>query len=296
MSTPCSTNGMNPSPLTTTKRTCALTMARNDEFFLHRWVAYYGNQLGMENLYVFLDGTDQQLLTPLPAAVHLTAVPHLEGDVHTADRRRIDFLSAEAARLFANGYDLVIGTDVDEFLVVDPELHLTLPAYLSRQPVATSLSALGIDVGQHLQAEAPLRDALPFLSQRRYALLSDRYSKASVLARPVRWGSGFHRVRRHNFHIADGLYLFHFGCVDYDRLRARFADDERIADGWEAHLRRRARTIHIITHATPRGWEQTTRRARRLQQIFRQPYAWNKPTMLRQKWVVEIPERFRSLV
>lgn len=279
-----------------TKRIAALTMARNDEFFLHRWVAYYGMQLGMENLFVFLDGTDQQLLTPLPADVHLTAVPHLEGDVHTADRRRIDFLSAQAAQLFDVGYDLVIGTDVDEFLLVDPVLHLTLPAFLSRQPVATSLSALGIDVGQHLATEDALRDDQPFLCQRRYALLSDRYSKASVIARPVRWGSGFHRVRRHNFHIADGLYLFHFGCVDYDRLRARFTDKERMADGWEAHLRRRARTIHIITHASAREWEQTTRRARRLQQLFRQPYAWNKPTMLRQRWVVEIPERFRTLV
>jgi len=279
-----------------TKKIAALTMARNDEFFLHRWVAYYGSQLGTENLFVFLDGTDQQLASPLPADVHLTTVPHLEGNVHTADRRRIDFLSAQAATLFDGGYDLVIGTDVDEFLIVDPMLHLSLPAFLSSLPIATSLSALGIDVGEHLEKESAIQPAHPFLSQRRYALLSDRYSKASVIARPVQWGSGFHRIRGHNFHIADGLYLFHFGCVDYNRLRARFSDEERIADGWEAHLHRRARTIHIITHATPREWEQTTRCARRIQQIFRQPYAWNKPTMLRQKWVVEIPKRFQHLV
>ena len=271
-------------------------MARNDEAFLHRWTAYYGAQLGMQNLYVFLDGTDQTLLQPLPEGVHVAVIEHIEGNRSTADGRRIDFLSAQAANLFAEGYDLVIGTDVDEFLLVEPSLNLSLAEFLSQRRISTSLSALGIDVGQHLENEAPIDDVLPYLHQRRYALLSDRYSKASVLARPVPWGSGFHRVRGHNFHIANGLYLFHFGCVDYNRLKARFTDGERSADGWEAHLHRRARTIHLITESSPKAWEQTVARARRLQNIFRQPYAWNKPTMLRQKWVVEIPERFRNLV
>lgn len=278
-----------------------MTMARNDEFFLRRWIAYYGAQFGGENLYVFLDGTDQ---TPflsgdeaLPKGVHITTVAHVEGNRATADRRRIDFLSDKAAALFREeGYDLVVGTDVDEFLIVDPTWNLSLPEFLSRQRIDCSLSALGIDVGQHLVEEAPLDPAHPLLSQRRYALLNDRYTKASVLARPVPWGSGFHRVRKHNYHIADGLYLFHFGCVDYARLRARVTEGERPAEDWEAHLKRRARTIHVITQATPKAWEQTTRRARRLQTVFRQPYAWNKPTMLRQRWVVEIPERFRNIV
>ena len=41
------------------KHIAAITMARNDEFFLSRWVAYYGRELGIENLYIILDGTDQ---------------------------------------------------------------------------------------------------------------------------------------------------------------------------------------------------------------------------------------------
>jgi len=279
------------------KAIAALTMARNDEFFLHRWAAYYGAQLGMQNLYVFLDGTDQELSLPLPEGVHVTSVAHLEGSRAAADRRRIDFLSSQAASLLSSqGYDLVIGTDADEFLIPDPALGQTLPEFLSSQRVATSLSGLGIDVGQHLDKETPLDPRQPFLSQRHYALLSDRYTKASVLAKPVAWGSGFHRVRRHNFHIADGLYLFHFGSADYDRLRRRFTQGERPAEGWEAHLNRRARTIHSVTAATPRPWDPTVRHARQWQTILRQPYAWNKPTMLRRKLVVEIPNRFQNLV
>lgn len=39
----------------TTKRIAAITMARNDEFFLNRWIKYYGEQIGTENLYIYLD-------------------------------------------------------------------------------------------------------------------------------------------------------------------------------------------------------------------------------------------------
>lgn len=32
------------------KRIAVLTMARNDDFFLHKWVEYYGRELVKENL------------------------------------------------------------------------------------------------------------------------------------------------------------------------------------------------------------------------------------------------------
>lgn len=43
------------------KKIAAITMARNDEFFLGRWIKYYGNEIGTENLYIYLDGTDQTI-------------------------------------------------------------------------------------------------------------------------------------------------------------------------------------------------------------------------------------------
>ena len=42
------------------KKIAAITMARNDEFFLNRWIKYYGSLLGEENLYIYLDGLDQK--------------------------------------------------------------------------------------------------------------------------------------------------------------------------------------------------------------------------------------------
>ena len=36
-------------------------MARNDEFFLEKWINYYGNCFGEENIYILLDGEDQSI-------------------------------------------------------------------------------------------------------------------------------------------------------------------------------------------------------------------------------------------
>ena len=44
------------------KRIAAVSMCRNDSFFLERWISYYGNILGYKNLYLFIDGIDQNYL------------------------------------------------------------------------------------------------------------------------------------------------------------------------------------------------------------------------------------------
>ena len=276
------------------KRICAVTMVRNDEFFLRRWTAYYGKELGPENLFVFLDGMDQPLPDWCPD-VNVVAKERVPGQVAAADRGRIDFISEQAAGLLQS-YDMVIGTDVDEFLVVDPALNVTLADFLSSLPEKTSFSGLGIDVGQHTGLENELDDSKSFLSQRHHAVLSTRYSKASVITRPVRWGSGFHRIRNGNFHIVKDLYLFHFGCVDLKRLEAKFTDKDKVATGWSRHLKKRAKTIFTVSSSKARNWDRWIPFARNVQNLVRPPYAWNKPAMFNLKIVVSIPERFQEIV
>ena len=43
------------------KKIAAITMVRNDDFYLKHWTRYYGAELGEENLYIYLDGKDQKL-------------------------------------------------------------------------------------------------------------------------------------------------------------------------------------------------------------------------------------------
>ncbi len=277
------------------KRIAALTMARNDDFYLRKWVEYYGGQLGRENLYIFLDGLDQ-VVGDFCAGTHAQAVEKIGSQVIEAEKGRLRFLSGKAAELLSGGYDLVIGVDADEFIVVDPKLGMSLPEYLSSLKVKDSVSALGLDFGQKIGEEEEIREDEPFLHQRHYAQLGTRYTKPSIIAKPLVWGSGFHRIKGHNFHIAKDLYLFHFGYFDLARIQARYTDKDRMDQGWGEHMHKRSRTIRLVTEKKALDFDRWTKFARRCQTVCRPPYAWNKPGMLELKIVVRIPDRFRDLV
>ena len=113
------------------KRIAVITMARNDEFFLSRWIQYYGNQVGTENLYIYLDGLDQNIPENAGNA-HITKLPHTDMSRSAGDKYRIGKISALAKELLKT-YDIVIGCDADEFLIVDPKLKTTLHQYLSNK-------------------------------------------------------------------------------------------------------------------------------------------------------------------
>lgn len=270
-------------------------MVRNDDFFLRKWVEYYGRELGKENLYIYYDGVDQvvgDFCQGTNAFVH----PKIGTQVVAAEKERLKFLSECAAELFSKGYDLVIGVDADEYVVVDPKLGIGLQEYLSRQSIDVSLSPLGLDFGQKLGEEDDLVSEKTFLKQRHYAQIGTRYTKPSIVAQPCRWGSGFHRVKGHNFHIASDLYLLHFGYADSKILEERLGDADRVAQGWEKHIYKRSRTIKYATEEKARDFDRWTRIARVFQTWCRPPYALNKPAMFELRIVVKIPERFDEIL
>ncbi|MBO7508700.1 MAG: glycosyltransferase family 2 protein [Alphaproteobacteria bacterium] len=271
------------------KRIAAITMARNDEFFLSRWIEYYGREIGLENLYIILDGTDQ--VAPKNSAnAHIIKMPHTDMSRAAGDKYRIGKISDLATELFKK-YDIVIGCDSDEFLIVDPTANMKLAEYLSAAKYRTTVSGLGLDIGQNMDCEKPLDISKPFLKQREYALLSTRYTKPVVLFRPARWGSGFHHIKKHNFHIDNNLYLLHFGAVDMEMLVTKAANR---GPDWVNHLRRRGNgTINMVTKKHAHGTF-AIRIARIMQRVFRPIYAWNKPSMLGLKLVVKIPSQFKK--
>jgi len=232
------------SNLSPVKRIAAVTTVRNDTIFLEKWVRYYGRQFGAKNLYVFIDGHDQ----PLPewlGEINTIVLPHLPLKRAKADARRAQVMSQLARGLF-HYFDAVIATDVDEFLIVDPNVNLTLIEYLSQSKATTTMSGLGLDVGQHLEQESALDLRRPFLDQRNFAHLSSRYTKPVVAFRPVTWGSGMHRIKGRNFHIDPNLFLFHFGMVDYELATGKTTDQDRLNSGWKKHLSRREALFKII--------------------------------------------------
>ena len=273
------------------KHIAALTMVRNDDFFLEKWVDYYGRELGKENLYIYYDGEDQAV-ADICQGTNAFLHPKIGNQVVAAEKERLRFLSEKAAELFGKGYELVIGVDADEYIVVDPKKGQSLKEYLSNQDIDVCLSPLGLDFGQKLGEEEDLTSERTFLSQRHYAQIGTRYTKPSIIAKPCRWGSGFHRVKGHNFHIAKDLFLLHFGYADKKILGERLGDADRMAQGWEKHIYKRSRTIKYATEKKAHDFDRWTRFARICQTWCRPPYALNKPAMFELRIVVKIPERF----
>lgn len=271
-----------------------VSMVRNDSFFVLKWINYYSKQVGHENLFLILDGLDQALPEGF-GHINVIRLPQRNLSRIQGDRSRARLISHFARSLF-HRYDIVIAHDIDEYLVIDPDLQLTFGEFFQKQVRSASLSALGLDVGQHLKLELPIDAARPFLEQRSFAHVSARYTKAVVATRPLTWGSGFHRVKGKNFHIDPDLYLFHFGMVDFDISRAKAGDQSLLAAGWQEHLGRRYELFDLIMNNSAIEDESFLKRARMRQSLLRPLYALNKPGMLREKPVIKIPERFRSVL
>jgi len=269
-------------------------MARNDDFFLSRWIKYYGKQFGEENLYIYLDGEDQK--APQNAGkTNIILKSRVAEHVVKAERKRLRFLSARAAELFEK-YDIVVGVDADEFLILDPKTNETLAEYLSKISGKISVSGLGVDVAQHLKKETTLDYDLPFFEQRSYAVLSSRYTKPSVIFKPIRWGAGFHRVKGHNFCIDKNLYLIHFGSVDYKMIMKKFEDSDFISTGRIRHIKKRTKSVQLVTKKRANEGDKWFSIARIVQTIIRPIYALNKPSMCGWKLVVKIPKRFKNIL
>ena len=269
-------------------------MVRNDLFFISKWVKYYGLQFGEENLYLVLDGHDQ----PFPDKhdkINVIRVPHRKLSRTRGDRNRAKLVSNLAKSLFCR-YDIVIAHDIDEFLVVDPNTNQSLAEYLQKPIWSSSLSGLGLDVAQHLELEQPIDHSRPFLEQRSFAHVSSRYTKPVVATAPIRWGSGFHRIKGRNFRIDPNLFLFHFGMVDYGKSKDKLNDLSLHSAGWTGHLGRRSQLFDLILKDNALEGDRFFPTARFRQKLFRPIYAINKPGMLSEKPIVKIPERFKSII
>src|SRR6056300_1613315 len=157
------------------EKVAVISMVRNDTFFADKWISYYGAQFGFENLFLFVDGMDQN--SPKQAGkINCFQIPHQSYKRAKGDRVRARMISNFAKDLFSS-FKVVLAMDIDEFLVIDPKKNISLKAYLLQDFSSISLSALGIDVGQHPEIENAVDLKKSFLSQRKFGQISDRYTK-----------------------------------------------------------------------------------------------------------------------
>jgi len=147
------------------------------------------------------------------AEVNFIRLPNKPSERTQGDRRRARVMSHFAHGLFLL-FDSVLAMDVDEFLVVDSQVGYTLSEYLeSKQGKHSTLSGLGLDIGQHMIKESDIDLTKPFLSQRSYANINSRYTKPIVANRPVTWALAYIELKGEIIISTKTYFYFILECL-----------------------------------------------------------------------------------
>jgi hypothetical protein len=199
-----------------TDRTAVIAMVYGDSF-IEKWIDHYSRQVGIEHLYVVSHGQNDFHRKVCSSANHLVVPRKFDKSFDLRRRSLLDHLSNG----LLEAYDTVIVTDVDEFIVVNPDLNLSLAEYLlgRREAVLCPIgfNVVPVEVGRAIDWGARILDQAPL------AFYSPAFCKPVLKKKPCQNGPGGHSLVGSGFFVDPNLVLFHLKFVD-SRLAKRYDD------------------------------------------------------------------------
>lgn len=188
----------------------ALTMVRDDAFFLKAWLRHYGGLLGRENCYIVNHGRGP-LVAELAEGCNVIGIP---GDPHpNFDMKRWRMLNnlVQGLRCY---YTHVIVGDVDELVVADPDCGMDLLEFLQATRGRRVLTPVGLEVIHRTDIEPePVTDHV--IGPRRHVRLAMHYAKPCILSTGVKIARGGHFTQHEKLETPEPLYLFHLKYCDF---------------------------------------------------------------------------------
>lgn len=210
-------------------RIAAITFCRDEGRMLPLWIRYYGGQLGVENLYVVDDNSEDGSTDDLPCDV--LRIPPIRGGRFNSTRMA---MVGNLGRALLAVYDVVLFCDTDEFIVPDPDKWPGLKAYIEAKSEegVNAVGSLGFNVVHDVGSEPPLDLTQPLLGQRQLAKFLPLMCKPAIKWVPAHWSDGTHGVRT-PYAVDPDLWMFHMKYADRGHLQD--AADHRLrmveADG-----------------------------------------------------------------
>ena len=193
-------------------RVAAVTIVRNSDFFLRKWRSHYGSLFGSDHLYVIHDGVLDQ---SDPAFMPNDIQHEFRRSRKNFDMEAAEFQSKLCNKLL-NDYDIVIRTDVDELLTVDP-LHGGWSDVYEECFQSGYVYSLGLDVVHRDDIEPSFDLTNSIFSQREHGILSPGFSKPHIISQPVRWTSACHTVFDKDLIVSKSSVMLHIGLFDRDQ-------------------------------------------------------------------------------
>ncbi|QZY30039.1 glycosyltransferase family 2 protein [Nocardioides coralli] len=286
-------------------RLAALTMVRDEQTMLPRWVAHYGRECGVENLFVIDDSSSDGSTDDLPCSV--IRIPSW-GDKHF-ETTRMRVVSSFAAGLL-EAYDAVLFADADEFLLADPARYGGLRELLLDRPDRDVVGAQGLNV-VHAPGEPALDPGRPVLGQRTWAKFVPLMCKPAIKRVAAPWVAASHGTTV-PFEVDPDLYLFHLKFAERDHLRTTGdhrkalveAEGRAAATAWQYAGGDLVDLVDEITRDVDPGTVEPYRsRPRQLAKIVRptdsgtyRAHGRRQVNAMRGQPMVTVPERFHNLV
>ena len=190
--------------------TAVVTIVRDDDYFLQRFVEYYGGLFGRENIYVINHG-NQESVRRIAEGCNLFPVPDIETKKFTMLHWRTKNGLLSALRQW---YRFVLVADVDEFVVVDPATGHNLRTWLDEAKGHTVYTAMGLEI-VHLRDKEPEGIEHGILGPRLHAQVNLWYAKPCIIGRPAKLSRGGHYSEHRKLNMPDFLYMFHMKFCDY---------------------------------------------------------------------------------
>lgn len=188
----------------------AVTMVRDDIFFLRAWLRHYGELLGRENCYIVNHGRGEEV-TAEAAGCNVIGIP---GDPHrNFDVKRWGLLNGIVGGLRRYYKHIIVG-DVDELVVVDPQAGISLADLLESTKENQVLTPVGLEVIHRIDLEEEeIADSI--LGPRMHVRPAPHYSKPCIVSAPVKIARGGHFTQFDALNAPDDLYLFHLKFCDF---------------------------------------------------------------------------------
>jgi hypothetical protein len=114
-------------------------------------------------------------------------------------------------------YDFVVFTDVDEFLVPDPDRFDGLREYLAVKRDREVIAPLALNVLHKPKVEPALDPDLPLLAQRRFVKFAPGMCKPLLKQVGADWVGAFHGIKR-RFEVDRDLLMLHLKYCDVSSL------------------------------------------------------------------------------
>jgi len=194
------------------KEIAFVTMTWKDNWCLKIWVDYYSQFVSRRNLFVLLHDEDEEAEEIAKGCniIHL----HRREIYRDFDRDRWMTIQHFVTALLYQ-FRVVVFNDVDEILVVDPDVADDPVEYMLTQETVPVNTPFGFDV-VHRSRDEPesIADGTSILKKRRFVRPTTIYSKPCILRQHVRFKAGGHGCDFPELHLSPHIYLVHLRTVD----------------------------------------------------------------------------------